>query len=49
MTRSTPAGCEVHSPPWRVQKPQSQARAGISFGSGSHWSSKLTLPQWQLP
>jgi len=32
-----------------LQKEQVQARAGISAGSGSHCSSKLMFPQWQLP
>ena len=44
-----PEGLEVQTPPCLVQKLQVQARAGISVGSGSHVSSKVILPQWQLP
>ena len=49
VTLILPAGLEVHTPPCFTQKVQPQARAGISFGSGSHVRPKAMLPQWQLP
>jgi hypothetical protein len=49
LTLSEPPGHEVHTPPCFVQKPQLQARAGISDGSGFQSSVKEMLPQWQPP
>src|SRR5436305_1906379 len=48
-TVSLPVGLEVHTPPCFVQKEQVHARAGMLTGSGSHSSSNVMFPQWQLP
>src|SRR5689334_9936382 len=47
--RSDPSAFDVHAAAWRVQNVQSQARTGISIGSGSQFSANVMLPQWQPP
>src|SRR5688572_29458131 len=49
LTSTAPRGFEVHTPPCFWQKVQSQARAGISFGSGSQVRVNEMFPQWHLP
>lgn len=48
-TFSAPLGCDVQTPPCFVQNEQSQARAGISSGSGCQSNEKAMFPQWHLP
>jgi len=49
VTVRAPLGLEVHTPPCLTQNEQSQARAGISAGSGSQVREKDMFPQWHLP